>query len=186
MGQWMDGGKEWAEKELLHEENNVKTWKCLSLSCAPLVMLGKTEGGRRRGQQRMRWHPLKVGIQQMASLASNRGWMASPTQWTWVWLQEWVIDREAWCAAVHGVAKRWTQLSGWTELNCAWLFETPWALAWQAPLSMILQVRLLEWVAIHFSRGSSWPRDQTRVSHTAGRFFTVWATREAKTSKLCC
>ena len=37
-----------------------------------------------------------------------------------------------------------------------------------------------EWVAIPFSRGSSWPRDRTQVSCTAGRFFTVWATRGAK------
>ena len=43
----------------------------------------------------------------------------------------------------------------------------------------ILQARILEWVAIPFSRGSSWPRDQTRVSHLAGRFFTIWTTREA-------
>ena len=43
----------------------------------------------------------------------------------------------------------------------------------------ILQARILEWVAIPFSRGSSWPRDQTQVSYIAGRFFTFWATREA-------
>ena len=41
-----------------------------------------------------------------------------------------------------------------------------------------LQARILEWVAIPFFRGSSWPRDRTWVSCTAGRFFTVWATRE--------
>ena len=43
----------------------------------------------------------------------------------------------------------------------------------------ILQARILEWVAISFSRGSSQPRDQTRIPHIAGRCFTVWATREA-------
>ena len=42
----------------------------------------------------------------------------------------------------------------------------------------ILQARILEWVAISFSRGSSWPRDQTQVSHIAGRRFNLWATRE--------
>ena len=42
----------------------------------------------------------------------------------------------------------------------------------------IFQARVLEWVAISFSRGSSWPRDRTRVSHIVGRRFTVWATRE--------
>ena len=43
----------------------------------------------------------------------------------------------------------------------------------------ILQARILEWVAITFSRGSSQPRHRTQVSHIAGRFFTIWATREA-------
>ena len=43
----------------------------------------------------------------------------------------------------------------------------------------ILQARILEWVAIPFSRGSSWPRDWSLVSHVAGRFFTIWTTREA-------
>ena len=42
----------------------------------------------------------------------------------------------------------------------------------------ILQARILEWVAIPFFRGSSWPRDLSRVFHIAGRFFTIWATRE--------
>ena len=42
-----------------------------------------------------------------------------------------------------------------------------------------LQIRILAWVAIPFSRRSSQPRDWTHVSHTAGRFFTIWATREA-------
>ena len=44
----------------------------------------------------------------------------------------------------------------------------------------ILQTRILEWVAISFNRESSWSRDQIRVYCTAGRFFNVWATREAQ------
>ena len=53
---------------------------------------------------------------------------------------------------------------------------------WSLPGSSvhgILQARILEWVAIPHSRGSSQPRDQTQVSGIAGRFVTVWATREA-------
>ena len=44
----------------------------------------------------------------------------------------------------------------------------------------ILHARILEWVAFSFCRGSSQPRDQTQVSHIAGRFFTNWGTREAQ------
>ena len=44
----------------------------------------------------------------------------------------------------------------------------------------ILQARILEWVAIPFSKGSSQPRNGTQVSCIAGRFFTVWGTREAQ------
>ena len=49
----------------------------------------------------------------------------------------------------------------------------------------ILQARILEWVAMSFSRGYSWPRDWTWVPCIAGRFFTVWATRELLPCLLC-
>ena len=42
------------------------------------------------------------------------------------------------------------------------------------------KARILQWVAIPFSKGYSWPRDQTWISHIAGRLFTIWATREAQ------
>ena len=61
------------------------------------------------------------------------------------------------------------------------LFATPWTVAYQAPPSMgFFQARVLKWVAISFSRGSSWPRDRTQVSCIVGRCFTVWATREVQ------
>ena len=46
----------------------------------------------------------------------------------------------------------------------------------------MLQARIMEWVAISFSRGSSWSRDRTLVSCIAGRFFTTWTTREAQSN----
>ena len=65
-------------------------------------------------------------------------------------------------------------------LSHGWLFVTSWTVAYQASLSMeFSRQEVLEWVAISFFRGSFRPRDQTWVSHIAGRHFTIWAIREA-------
>ena len=66
------------------------------------------------------------------------------------------------------------------SLSHVQLFVIPWTAARQAPLSMgIIQARILEWIAMPSSSGSSQPRDRTQVSHIADRFFTIWTTREA-------
>ena len=63
-------------------------------------------------------------------------------------------------------------------LSCVWLFATPGTVAHQAPQPMeFFQARILECVAIPFSKESFPPRDRTQVSCIAGRFFTVWAIR---------
>ena len=104
------------------------------------------------------------------------------------------MDRGAWWPTVHGVTKSWTLLSDFTFTFTKWGYSVRVLVA-QLCLTLcdpmdyspsgssvhkIFQTRILEGAAISFSRGCSWPRDWTRISCSAVRFFTIWATSEAQ------
>ena len=101
------------------------------------------------------------------------------------WIREWQPTTAF--LPENPMAKEPGRLYPWSEVNWSEVAQSCPTLCDPMDCSLsgssvhgIFQARVLEWVAISFSRGSSQPRDRTWVSHIAGRCFTVWATREAR------
>ena len=139
------------------------------------------------------WERLKIGGE-----GDDRGWdgwMASPTPWTWVWVGSgnWLWTGKPgvlWFMGSQRVRHDWATELNWSEYlekwksvlvtqSCPTLCNP---MDYSSPDSFvrgILQATILKWVAIPFFRGSFQSRNQTQISCIAGRFFTIWATREA-------
>ena len=83
-----------------------------------------------------------------------------------------------WLRGTESVANAGESLGSLVPQSCPTLCDPVDCRLPGSSVHRIFQARVLEWVAISFSRGSSQPRNRTQVSHIVGRHFTIWATRE--------
>ena len=164
IGKDSDPGRDWGQEEKETTEDEMAGWH------------------HRLDGHEFEWTP-GVGDEQ-GGLACcylcgrNESDMTERLNWTEL---NWVLQKKS--SAISGFRSYWRKLTTESESevaqSCPTLCDPMDCSPPGSTAHGILQARILEWVAISFSRGSSRPRDQTQVSHIAGRRFNLWAIREA-------
>ena len=146
------------------------------------LILGKIAGRRRRGHQRMRWldsitDAMDMNLGKLREMVRNREALACCSPWSCRVRHDCATEKQQYPFVYkHHI---FIHVCVLVTQSCPILCDPMDCSPPGFSVQRVFQDRILAWVAIPFSRGSSQPSDWTQVSYIAGRFLTIWATKEA-------